>query len=138
MDRRFQCVEGCANCCLRPGTIVLTREDTARIAAHFKLSLRQFQHRYTERVHGETQLRLLQPGHRCPFLGGTEEKWWCNIHVVKPVQCATYPFWPGVADSDRGWEKEKDVCPGIGQGPAHSTEFIQIQIRASQPTATGR
>jgi len=137
-ERRFQCVEGCTACCRRPGTIVITREDAARIAAHFKLSLRRFEHRYTERVHGETRLRLLGPEQRCPFLGGDDEKGWCNIHAVKPVQCATYPFWPGVADNNRGWQREMKTCPGVGQGPDHSREWVQIQIRAAAPTATGR
>jgi Fe-S-cluster containining protein len=135
-ERRFACVEGCTACCRRPGTIVLTREDAARIAGHFQLSLRQFHRRYTDRVHGEIRLRLVAM--QCPFLGGDESKGWCNIHAVKPVQCSTYPFWPGVADSDRGWRREMAMCPGIGQGETRSREWIQIQIAAAAPTATGR
>jgi uncharacterized protein len=137
-ERRFECVQGCTACCRRPGTIVLTREDAARIAASFKLSLRRFEERYTERVHGGIRLRLLGPEKRCPFLGGDDEIGWCNVHAVKPVQCATYPFWPGVADSERGWQAEMRTCPGIGQGSDHPQEWIQIQIRAASPTATGR
>lgn len=116
----------------------MTRDDARRIAAHLKLSLRQFERRYTERVHGEVRLKLLGEELSCPFLGGDEKKGGCNIHAVKPTQCATYPFWPGVADSDRGWKKEAATCPGIGQGPDHSQEWIQIRISAAAPTATGR
>ena len=135
-ERRFQCVEGCTNCCRRPGTLVLTHADVARLAAHFKMSMRKFRERYTERIHGETRIRLLGAEKRCPFLGGDEVKGWCNIHPVKPVQCATYPFWPGVADNDFCWEKEMEVCPGIGQGPVHATDWIRIQIRVAEPTAS--
>ncbi len=102
------------------------------------MSLRQFERRYTERVHGETRLRLLGKDHACPFLEGDEEKGRCGIHTVKPVQCATYPFWPGVADSDKGWKNEAATCPGIGQGPDHPREWILVQIKAASPTATGR
>ncbi len=137
-EQRFQCIDGCTNCCRRPGTIVLTRADVARIAGHFKLSMRRFEERYAERVHGQTRLRLLGAEQRCPFLGGDDIKGWCNVHAVKPVQCATYPFWPGVADNDRSWQRESKTCPGIGQGPVHSREFVQIQIAAASPTATGR
>ena len=117
---------------------MLTREDTVRIAAHFHLSVREFERRYTERIHGERLLRLLGEEKRCPFLGGDAEKGWCNVHDVKPVQCATYPFWPGVADNERGWLREAQICPGIGQGPDHSREWVQIQVRRATPTATGR
>jgi len=137
-ERRFACVDGCTACCRRPGTIQITREDVSRLAAHYKLSIRKFSERYTKRVHGEIHLRLLGTEERCPFLGGDDTKGWCNVHAVKPVQCATYPFWPGVANSDRGWKREAEMCPGIGQGPAHKQEWIQIRIAAATPTATGR
>ena len=117
---------------------MLTRDDVRRIAAHLKLSLRQFERRHTERVHGETRVKLLGEEQACPFLGGDEERGGCNIHAAKPTQCATYPFWPGVADSDAGWKKEAGTCPGIGQGPNHTQEWIQIKMIAAAPTATGR
>ena len=137
-ERRFACIEGCTICCRRPGTIVITREDARRISAHLQLSLRKFEQRYTERVHGEVRLRLLGAEQACPFLQGDEERGGCKIHPVKPVQCATYPFWPGVADSDSGWKKEADTCPGIGQGPVHDQASILVKISAATPTATGR
>ena len=40
----------------------------------------------------------------------------CGIYPVRPVQCASYPFWPHLTDSEEAWNAEASRCPGIGNG----------------------
>ena len=37
----------------------------------------------------------------------------CSIYKVRPVQCATYPWWPELMDP-AAWQQEgKEVCEGF-------------------------
>jgi Fe-S-cluster containining protein len=109
-----------------------------RLAAFLSLSLRKFDRAYIDRVHGRLELRLRGDERRCPFLGGDAERGWCNVHPAKPAQCATYPFWPGLADHEGAWHSEREICPGIGQGPPIPGSLIQVQMQVAAATATGR
>ncbi len=129
--RRFECVAGCSACCRRAGTLVLTRPDMTRLAAHLGLSLGKFEKKYLNRIHGQYHVRMKGPKELCPFLGGDETHGWCRVHEAKPTQCSTYPFWNGVADNDAAWAREAKFCPGIGQGPVIPASLVQIQIEAA-------
>lgn len=135
-EYRFACVEGCTQCCRRPGTVALTREDVVRIAQYLGMSIRRFEKKYTDRVDGQSCLRLQGEGKRCPFLGGDEQRGWCRVHAAKPTQCATYPFWPHIAATEASWAQEAKTCPGIGQGDAVPMELVQIQV--AQAASVGR
>src|SRR5258706_322600 len=76
-----------------------------------------FERRYVYRTRNLRRLRV--PRHaQCEFLvaGG------CGVHAAKPVQCATFPFWPELVESRRAWHKTGGWCPGIGKGQLVSIE----------------
>ena len=65
----------------------------------------------------------------CPFLRSDR----CSIHQVKPRQCRTYPFWPEIVESERSWQKESRVCPGIGRGPVWPADKVNALLKELDP-----
>jgi Fe-S-cluster containining protein len=128
---RFECQPGCTKCCEQQGFVYLTEDDIVRLAAHLNLMLDDFERRYVFRTKNLRRLRV--PRHaQCEFLkeGG------CGVHVAKPTQCRTFPFWPELTESRREWHKTGDWCPGIGQGELVNIENARIvaeEMRAAHP-----
>ncbi len=52
----------------------------------------------------------------------------CKVYPARPVQCRTYPFWRGIAETDAEWKSEKRNCPGIGKGRLFSKKEVQSII----------
>lgn len=113
---RFECQQGCTNCCEMRGFVYLTEEDLGQAAEFKGMSKRAFERRYVYRT--KNFLRLRKPrGSQCHFLveGG------CSIHPAKPTQCRLFPFWPELVERRAEWKATARHCPGIGKG-----ELIQI------------
>lgn len=109
---RFTCQKGCTRCCEMTGYVYITEDDLRRAAAFLGTSAAAFEKKYVYRT--RHLLRLRKPrGRQCHFLhaGG------CTIHPAKPTQCRLYPFWPELVEQRQAWERERAVCPGIGDGP---------------------
>ncbi len=59
----------------------------------------------------EGTLRIdVEDGDACPLLGDDER---CSVHDIKPLQCASYPFWSEVVASRWTWRREAFACEGI-------------------------
>ena len=113
---RFACQPGCTRCCDTKGFVYITENDLKRIAKHLGLSAKAFESRYVIRY--KHMLRLRKPRKsQCHFLNESG----CSVHVVKPVQCRTYPFWPELVEDAAAWRDEATRCPGINKG-----DLIQI------------
>jgi Fe-S-cluster containining protein len=113
---RFACQPGCTRCCDTKGFVYITENDLRRIAKHLGLSAKAFEIQYVIRY--KHILRLRKPRKsQCHFL----TKGGCSVHVVKPVQCRTYPFWPELVENAVAWQDEAARCPGINKG-----QLIQI------------
>ena len=113
---RFACQPGCTNCCEQQGFVYLTEEDILRLAGYLEMTVRAFEQRYVYRTRNLRRLRV--PRHaQCEFLqdGG------CSVHAAKPLQCASFPFWPELVGSKRKWNAAGGYCPGIEKG-----ELVQI------------
>lgn len=109
---RFECQPGCTNCCDQKGWVYLTEEDLRRAAAFLDMSPEAFEAKYIYRT--RHLLRFRKPrDSQCYFLreGG------CSIHVAKPTQCRTFPFWPELIENRALWHGASRYCPGIGTGP---------------------
>ena len=113
---RFECQTGCTRCCDTQGFVYITENDLQRIASHLGLMPQAFEEKYVIRY--RRLLRLRKPRYsQCHFLTAQG----CSVHVVKPVQCRTYPFWPELVEDRTAWQDESQRCPGINKG-----ELIQI------------
>jgi Fe-S-cluster containining protein len=128
----FACQSGCTRCCDTQGFVYITETDLKRIAKHLGLTAESFEAQYVVRY--SHMLRLRKPRKsQCHFL--TPDG--CSVHVVKPVQCRTYPFWPELVEDRAAWKEEGKRCPGIGKG-----ELIQIgtacEIASEMKTAYPR
>jgi len=115
---RFECQTGCTKCCEQQGFVYLTEGDIPRLAAFLHIPVQVFEARYVYRTRNLRRLRV--PRHaQCEFLkdGG------CSVHQAKPLQCATFPYWPDLVGNKSNWRKTGAWCPGIGKG-----ELVQIQV----------
>jgi Fe-S-cluster containining protein len=114
---RFECQPGCTKCCEQQGFVYLTEEDILRLSRFLALPCTTFEQRYVYRTKNLRRLRV--PRHaQCGFLkdGG------CSVHQAKPLQCASFPYWPQLVGNTKNWRETGAWCPGIGKG-----ELIQIQ-----------
>jgi Fe-S-cluster containining protein len=124
----FSCTQ-CGNCCSgAPGYVWVTRPEIRALAEHLGLTLEEFHARHLRRV-GNALSLLELPGGDCEFLerrdAGTTR---CRIHVVRPVQCRTWPFWKSNLQSSQAWEITGRSCPGINRGPHHPLPVIQAAL----------
>lgn len=128
---RFECQAGCTKCCEQQGFVYLTEDDIARLAAYLKMDAGDFEKRYVFRTKNLRRLRV--PRHaQCEFLEGGG----CSVHVAKPTQCRTFPFWPELVDHRRAWHKTAAWCPGIGRGELVNIENAQVvagEMRDAHP-----
>ena len=134
----FDC-NGCSKCCrFMGGVVLLSQEDLIRLADWAELTPDQFIKvycRYLEASDGKEYLCLKNLHSSCD----TEDCiFWdkdipgCQAYSARPAQCRTYPFWTKVLKDMETWDKEVEDCPGINQGPLHSKEEIDEQLKIYQ------
>lgn len=110
---RFKC-KGCecGDCCSGkhgPGTVWVSDEEVARLAAHVGMEAAAFRERYTRVVDGRVSL-VERVNDDCIFY---REGTGCLVYEARPVQCRTYPFWGKILRGPRTWSEEAKKCPGI-------------------------
>jgi Fe-S-cluster containining protein len=120
----FKCT-GCGGCCTGgPGYTFVSIEEMEEIANHLNLSLDAFTKKYVRKVLGDRFSLLENPkNYDCVFL--KEKK--CSIYPVRPTQCRTYPFWPGILASKESFEEASRVCEGINHKDAPIVPFETIE-----------
>jgi Fe-S-cluster containining protein len=47
---------------------------------------------------------------------GVHQQRKCGVYEARPLQCRTWPFWPGNLASREAWEEAAGTCPGINRG----------------------
>jgi len=121
---RFECQRS-TKCCVNHGEyayVYLSRDDETRLAAHFGLERKKFRNRYTETLDGRRIIRFAAGA--CAFLVDQG----CSVYEARPVQCATWPFWPENLD-EKVWREEiAPFCPGVGQGKLWSQADIEEAV----------
>lgn len=117
----FQC-QGCNYCCsVEPGYVFLSQEDLNNLSKHFSLTQDSFIGKYCRKVDigiGYRVSLIEKENYDCIFL--TDKG--CSCYQARPLQCKTYPFWPSIVESKESWEKEGQLCPGIGKGEKKITK----------------
>jgi Fe-S-cluster containining protein len=97
---------------MEPGLVYMTDEELERIAHHLELTAAKFRAKYrvTREDDSDEWFIDAQDGRGCPLLSKDRR---CMVHPVKPVQCATFPFWPEMLDDVKVWDSAKTFCPGL-------------------------
>jgi Fe-S-cluster containining protein len=85
------------------------------------MSLDEFKKVHTRLVDGRYSLNE-KSNYDCVFL--KEKK--CTIYEVRPVQCQTFPWWPGNLQSKERWNSAAASCEGITPS-APKVNFNDIQ-----------
>lgn len=122
----FSCT-GCGKCCTgAPGYVWVTAEEIAAIAEYLNMDLEAFVKRYIRLVDGRFSLTEDGKTFDCAFLEGKK----CRIYEARPVQCRTFPWWPGPLQSNESWEATAACCEGINKdAPLVSAEEIDRQCK---------
>jgi Fe-S-cluster containining protein len=137
----FTCQQ-CGNCCTGgPGYVWVSDVELDRLADYLKLTREDVIQKYCRRVGGRYSLKEIRRGqlYDCVFL--TESKAsagngdrvvhstrGCSIYPVRPLQCRTWPFWPGNLSSKNAWERAGKGCHGINHGRKFTIEKI-VELR---------
>lgn len=119
---RFKCLgTECNRCCDGGETgsfVVLTRKDVGRLGTDIsRVTMRK--------VNGQWAMTI-PPGELCVFW---EEGVGCSIWERRPTVCFTYPAWKHLLESKEAIEKEKERCPGLGQGPRLVLHKLRARMR---------
>jgi len=124
---RFSCTS-CGHCCRHePGYVFLSREDLRRLSINSGVSEEEFSQKFCRKVDLgiTTRLSLIETeDNDCIFWDQG-----CTVYKARPLQCRTYPFWPGILSSPAEWERESRECPGINQGKKHSAREISNVLK---------
>ena len=91
-----------------------------RLATFLEMKPGAFEKQYVYRTKNLRRLRIPRRVN-CVFLKADG----CSVHAAKPLQCATFPFWPEMVDNRREWLRTAAWCPGIGKGPLVNIEMAQ-------------
>ncbi len=128
---RFGCTM-CGNCCSGPpGYVLVTEEETQKLAARLGLDTQTFIDQYTHQMSRGTSLneRLTPEGSfDCVFLDRTTipGRAVCGVYEDRPQQCRTWPFWTSIIRDQASWDRARRRCPGINTGTLVPPEQIRI------------
>jgi len=118
---RFECQQGCANCCkINGGLVVVSDIEVKNISKYLNISQEDFLNEYTLQVGKYTSL-IDKNETDCIFLEDNK----CSVYPVRPIQCRTFPFWPQNLKTEKRWLQIKGECPGIGEGKEFKKEEIE-------------
>lgn len=127
---KFSCQPGCVRCCGgAPGDVFVTQQEINAIAAHVKLSVREFEDSFVRHYSSGKMSLIEQRNGDCILLDSGKG---CSVYDVRPKQCRDYPFWTEVMRSPFSWLKEAQRCPGINVGEDHAAPKIIELLKTQQ------
>jgi len=126
---RFECTQ-CGKCCTGPtGFVLFTDTEAKAMAKDLGITTDEFYEKHTRETIVGRSLKetVTKHGYDCVFLARDENgKALCNVYNSRPEQCRTWPFWRSNLESLEAWEEEAEDCPGMNEGPLHTTKHIRI------------
>lgn len=120
---RFQCLRSGRCCRVGAGYVWLDESELQPLADATGMDLQAFVTECVRQVPdpktGQTRLALReglgQQADRCRLLDGHNE---CTVYEQRPAHCRDFPLWPSVLGNADGFERARQVCPGIRVEPA--------------------
>lgn len=120
---RFQCLRSGRCCRVGAGYVWLGEHELPAIAQAAGMELEAFVRVCVRQVpdpkSGEPRLALREgtglQADRCRLLEGTNE---CTVYEHRPAHCREFPFWKSVLQDKEGFERARQVCPGIRVEPS--------------------
>ena len=126
---RFECTQ-CGKCCTGPTGFVLFKDSEAKaMAKDLGITTDEFYEKHTrDTIVGRSLKEVVtKHGYDCVFLDRDEHgKALCTVYKSRPEQCRTWPFWRSNLESLEAWEEEAEDCPGMNEGPLHTTKHIRL------------
>lgn len=124
---RFSCTR-CGECCTGNDDYHVYVNDTEveKIRAFLGIGRSWFRRRYLTRDEDGGLILQARENGDCVML--TKEGG-CRVYAARPVQCATYPFWPEVVKTTAAWRRERQRCEGIDYGEIVPVEQIEKALQ---------
>jgi Fe-S-cluster containining protein len=118
----FECTQ-CGKCCTGgPGAVWIESNQAEKISSFLKITVEAFYSYYCKKVGNRWTLVEKTLSYDCIFLKGKQ----CTIYSVRPLQCQTFPFWPGALTSQESWNDTALYCEGIHEKAA-KVDYETIQ-----------
>jgi len=139
---RFDCGR-CGNCCSGPdGVVRYTPDELKTMADHLGILPFEFVDRYTREDEDGRRTLTEVPGSNgrdCVFLErDSSDRALCSIHVVRPQQCRTWPFWPENLTAPGRWDEIAKGCAGVAAGiEGRGTSFDITEIERQRDATPG-
>ena len=123
----FSCRQ-CSRCCrFEGGAVLLSREDLNSLAQWAQLTPEQFIKVYCRFLEDDSGTKYLclrdKNKSDCTFWNNG-----CEAYSARPAQCRSYPFWTKILSSQKAWDNESKVCPGINCGEHHCKNEIEKEL----------
>ncbi len=122
---RFACT-GCGDCCTgEPGYVWVNRAEIVGMAAAMGLEAADFERHCVRKV-GIRKSLIERPGGDCILLDPHSRR--CQVYLLRPRQCRTWPFWASNLASPAAWEETARRCRGCNRGSLVPMEKIVAQL----------
>jgi len=124
---RFSCTR-CGGCCSANEDyhVYVNDAEVEKIRVFLGLGRSWFKRRYLARDEDGSLILQARDNGACIMLG---KDGCCRVYAVRPVQCATYPFWPEVVKTTAAWRRESRRCEGIDHGEIIPVEQIEKALQ---------
>ena len=100
-------------------------KEVEAMATVLDITVHEFRQLYLDRVMGRYTLKEDPKTYDCVFLQGKL----CSVYQARPTQCRTFPWWPGVVESEESWKSTALSCEGINdEAPLVSREHIEAEL----------
>ncbi len=123
----FGCTR-CGKCCTGfTGTVTVSDEEIAVLAARLEMDEAAFRDRYTRFMPAGFVSLKEKANYDCVFWS---KEHGCLVYEDRPTQCRTWPFWRSNVETPQDWAEAARSCPGMNLGRLYTLD--EIEERANE------